>query len=134
MVLSRRMARFNKVVTHRITGLWIRRLPGWGVVCHRGRKSGRAFETQVNVFRRPGGYVVALTYGPGTDWVKNVLAAGECDLVTRHRRVHLTDPRVVHDPQLSHMPPLVRAILSLNKVTDFLYLDEAPASSAAASA
>lgn len=126
MVLSRRMARFNKVVTHRVTGLWIRRLPGWGVVCHRGRRSGRAFETQVNVFARPGGYVVALTYGPDTDWVKNVLAAGECDVVTRQHRIHLVNPRVVHDPGRTHMPLVVRTILSLNEVTDFLYLDEAP--------
>src|SRR4051794_22489140 len=117
MVLSRRMARFNKVVTHRVTGLWIRRLPGWGVVCHRGRRSGRAFETQVNLFGRPGGYVVALTYGAGSDWVKNVLAAGECDIVTRRRRVHLTNPRIVHDPGRAYMPPVVRTILSLNAVT-----------------
>lgn len=127
MVLSRRIARFNKVVTHRVTGLWIRRLPGWGVVHHRGRTSGRAFETQVNVFRRPGGYVIALTYGPGADWVKNVLAAGECDIVSRHRRIHLVHPRVVHDPARTHMPPAVRTILSLTGVTDFLYLDEVPA-------
>lgn len=129
MVLSRRMARFNKVVTHRVTGLWTRRLRGWGVVRHQGRRSGRAFETQVNVFRRPGGYVVALTYGPDADWVKNVLAAGECDLVTRQRRVHLVAPRLVHDPARTHMPPVVRTILGLTRVTDFLYLDEAPQAS-----
>ena len=29
------------------------------------------------------GYLLALTYGPDSDWVKNVLAAGGCELVTR---------------------------------------------------
>ena len=44
---------------------------------------GRLYQTPVNVFAAKDGYVFALTYGPDTDWVKNVLAAGGCELRTR---------------------------------------------------
>jgi hypothetical protein len=42
------------------------------------------------VFPAQDGYVFALTYGPDTDWVKNVLAAGGCELRTRGRAIRLT--------------------------------------------
>jgi deazaflavin-dependent oxidoreductase (nitroreductase family) len=74
-----------------------RRLPGFGVVVHRGRKSGRRFQTPVNVFETSGGYVIALTYGADSDWVKNVLAAGGCELITRGRCRQLTSPEIVRD-------------------------------------
>lgn len=51
-------------------------MPGLGVVVHQGRRSGKEYQTPVNVFAAPDGYVLALTYGADTDWVKNVLAAG----------------------------------------------------------
>ncbi|HZY27982.1 MAG TPA: nitroreductase family deazaflavin-dependent oxidoreductase [Jiangellaceae bacterium] len=103
-----------------------RRLPGFGIVQHRGRRSGRPYRTPINVFRVSGGYVAALTYGTDTDWVKNVLAAGGCELEVRRRRVRLTDPRVVHDETRHDMPLGVRRLLAVLGVTDFLYLAVAP--------
>jgi hypothetical protein len=55
------MARFNKRVTNRLTRPLAPGCRAFGVVIHRGRKSGRVYETPVNVFRAGGGYVVALT-------------------------------------------------------------------------
>ena len=75
-MLGRRMARFNRQVLNHLMRPVARYLPGFGVVIHRGRRSGRIYETPVNVFRRGDGYVVALTYGAGADWVKNVLSRG----------------------------------------------------------
>ena len=49
------------------------------------------------MFATEDGYLFALTYGPDTDWVKNVLAAGGCELRTRGRAVRLTSPRLYHD-------------------------------------
>ncbi len=66
--LPRSVARFNRRVTNRVLGPLAPRLPGFGVVVHRGRRSGRAYRTPVNVFARPGGVVVALAYGPNSDW------------------------------------------------------------------
>ncbi|OXM71885.1 MULTISPECIES: nitroreductase family deazaflavin-dependent oxidoreductase [Amycolatopsis] len=123
MVLPKRIARFNRVATNRVLGPLTKRLPGFGTIVHRGRKSGTTYRTPVNVFRADGGYVLALTYGPDTDWVRNILAAGGCEIETRGRSVRTTRPRVVHDEQRTSMPPGVRQILSVVGVTDFLFLD-----------
>jgi putative N-acetylmannosamine-6-phosphate epimerase len=46
----------------------------------------RVYQMPVNVFATEEGYVnFALTYGPDTDWVKNVLTADGCELWTRGR-------------------------------------------------
>jgi hypothetical protein len=55
------------------------------VVVHRGRRPGRRYRTPVNVFATEDGYRFALTYGPDTDWVRSVLAAGGCEQQTRGR-------------------------------------------------
>ncbi|MGN9893426.1 nitroreductase/quinone reductase family protein [Micromonospora sp. L31] len=125
MVLPRRLARFNRVVTNRVTGPLAGRLPGFGVIIHRGRRSGRVYRTPINIFRTSDGYVAALTYGV-TDWARNVLAAGSCDLEIRGRRAPLTRPRLVHDPTRRDMPPVVRQLVGMIGVTDFLYLDTVP--------
>ena len=112
----------NRVVTNRITGLFAGYVPGFGVIVHQGRRSGRHYRTPVNVFGVPGGYLVALTYGTGSDWVKNVLAGNGCVLEVRGRRVRLVDPRIVHDESRRGVPPVVRTILGLLGVSDFLHL------------
>jgi deazaflavin-dependent oxidoreductase (nitroreductase family) len=69
-------------------------LPTFAVVKHRGRKSGRSYETVVNAYRK--GSVLAILLGHGkADWVKNVLAAGEADMRLHGRDLRITDPRVV---------------------------------------
>jgi deazaflavin-dependent oxidoreductase (nitroreductase family) len=85
-------------------------LPGFGVVVHTGRKTHRPYRTPVNVFRRPGGYVIALTYGPDADWVRNVLASGGCTLETRGRTLRLTRPRLFHDERRRAVPAPLRLI------------------------
>ncbi len=69
-------------------------MPGMATVKHRGRKSGKPFETIVTAYRK--GNVLAITLGHGkTDWVKNVLAAGEADVQFGRKTVHVTNPRIV---------------------------------------
>jgi deazaflavin-dependent oxidoreductase (nitroreductase family) len=120
--LGRSVARFNTRVTNRLTVPLARRLPGFGVVLHVGRRSGRRYRTPVNVFRTPRGYVFALTYGPEAEWVKNVLAASGCELLTRGRVLRLTSPELRHDPHRRVVPAPVRLPLRLLRVTDFLEL------------
>ena len=121
-MLGRRMARFNRQVLNHLTRPLARHLPGFGVVVHHGRRSGRIYETPVNVFRRSDGYVVALTYGAGADWVRNVLAAGVCDLITHGRRMRVVVSHIQHDEQRLPAPAIVRPVLRLIDVADFLYL------------
>src|SRR5262245_48973745 len=123
--LGRRIAHVNRRFTNHLTRPFAARLPGFGIVIHTGRRSGREYRTPVNVFSELGGYVVALTYGKESDWVRNVLAAGSCDLVTSGRRVHLGDPELFHDEARSPVPRPVRPMLRLLGVSDFLRLSTA---------
>src|SRR3954469_13081340 len=54
-------------------------LPGFAIVHHRSRKSGAQYETVVNATRHGNVLAVGLMHGK-TNWVKNVLAAGETDI------------------------------------------------------
>ncbi len=114
------VAAFNLAVTNRITGPFVPWLPGFGLLTHVGRKSGRTFHTPINVFRTPGGFMIALTYGPNSQWVQNVLAADEAELVTRGTHYHLSAPAVVHDPSRQNFPLIVRIALRILGATDLL--------------
>jgi deazaflavin-dependent oxidoreductase (nitroreductase family) len=105
-----------------------RALDAWlGVIVHRGRHSGRCYQTPVNVFGAGDGYVVALTYGADTDWVKNVLAAGGCELRTRGQAIQLGSPRLFHDESRYGIRPVERQVLRLLDVADFLSSRPQPA-------
>ena len=112
----------NKAGLNRVTVRVCPFVPGFGVVVHRGRHSGRRYQTPVSVFPAKDGYVFALTYGPGADWVKNVLAAGGCELRTRGRTIKLTSPRLYHDESRPYIRPLERQFLQLTRIADFLSL------------
>jgi deazaflavin-dependent oxidoreductase (nitroreductase family) len=125
MPLPHALARFNGVVTNRITGRFAGWLPGFAIVVHRGRVSGRAYHTPVNAFRRRGGgWVLALTYGPDAQWVRNLLAEGRGGLVAGGRLHQVVGPRLVRDPRRRQVPPPVRLVLRLIAVDYFLELDE----------
>lgn len=127
MPLPKRLARFNRHVTNRVVGPMAAQLPGFAVVTHVGRRSGRVYRTPVNLFRDGERYVVALTYGADSQWVSNVLAAGAVDVETRGRRVHLVAPEVVRDAERSLVPAPVRPLLRLAGVSEFMVLRAAPA-------
>ena len=127
MPIPDRMRQVNKVALNKVTRQLAPWLPGLGVVIHLGRRSGKTYRTPVNVFPRPGNrYVLALTYGPDTDWVKNVLAAGGCELLTRGTHIELTAPQLFHDEARREIRVVERAILGLLHVYDFLELRAVP--------
>jgi deazaflavin-dependent oxidoreductase (nitroreductase family) len=80
---------FNKMVKP-----FSRFMPGMATIKHRGRTSGKQYETIVTAYRK--GDLVAVALGHGkTNWVKNVLAAGEADLHLIRSDLHLTNPRIL---------------------------------------
>ena len=119
---KRWVAAFNLAVTNRITSRFAARLPGFGILTHVGRKSGRLYRTPVNVFRVPEGFLIALTYGRESEWVKNVIAAGACQLETRGVLYQLSAPTIVHDPARRRFPLFVRTVLGLIGANDFMQL------------
>jgi len=119
---KRWVAAFNLAVTNRITSRFADRLPGFGILTHVGRKSGRVYRTPVNVFRVPEGFLIALTYGRESEWVRNVVAAGGCKLETRGVQHQLSAPTIVHDPTRRRFPIPVRVVLRLIGADDFMQL------------
>src|ERR1700746_997610 len=83
---KRWLAKINIAFTNRITSQFAGWLPGFGILTHVGRKSGKVYRTPINVFRGSNGFIVALTHSSQSEWVKNVLAGGECELKTRGRK------------------------------------------------
>jgi deazaflavin-dependent oxidoreductase (nitroreductase family) len=121
--LSRSVARFNRVVTNRLTRPLAKYLPTFGVIVHSGRRTHRMYRTPVNVFQPDDQhYVIALTYGTDVEWLKNLRANGGGELETLGRRWKLTEPRVFRDDRRAAMPRPVRLILGLTKVSDFVEL------------
>jgi len=109
-------------VVNPLTRLFAGHVPMFGIVRCRGRRSGRLFRAPVNVFRDGDDYLVALTYSSQADWVRNVLAAGGCELETGGRVIRLTDPELFVDRTRRLMPFPVRMFLGLVNVTEFLRL------------
>lgn len=123
MPLPRSVARFNRVVTNRLTRPLAKYLPAFGVIVHTGRKTHREYRTPLNVFRGDDDhYVIALTYGPNVEWLKNLQASGRGELETLGQTWTVTEPRVFHDERRAAMPPPVRVILGLTNVDDFVEL------------
>ena len=120
------IGRLNKHTINVVAKLIAPRTPGFALVIHRGRTSGRTYRTPVIVFRRGQQFVIHLTYGPNTDWVRNVRAAGGCEIITRGRRYQLGNPHLDRDETASGAPALVRFILRrVVKADEFLTLDVA---------
>ena len=123
MPLPKWLARANKVGLNRAVKHVAPRLSALGLVVHRGRKSGRLYETPVMLFRNGDRFLIALTYGgEHTDWVKNVLAAGGCELRTGSRRYKTGSPSVYVDESRSGIRPLQRQVLRMLGVAEFLSL------------
>jgi deazaflavin-dependent oxidoreductase (nitroreductase family) len=127
MALPRTLAMLNRIGANRVLRPAAPWIPGLGVVRHVGRRSGRRYSTPVTVFRTDRThYAIPLVYGRDSDWVRNVLAAGHCELRLHGRDVPVTGARLRHDETRSAAPRLARGPLAAVGVSDFLLLDRAP--------
>ena len=126
MPLPDGLARINRRITNPIMRTFAGHAPGFAIVMHRGRHTGREYRTPVNAFRSPDGFVIALTYGPDRDWVRNVVAARGCTIESRGRKHPLAQPVVRQDESALQLVPApvrlalqllgVRTVLTLNTV------------------
>jgi deazaflavin-dependent oxidoreductase (nitroreductase family) len=111
---------FTSKVFNRLSIHFAGWLPSFAILTHIGRTSGKTYRTPINVFRRGEFYVFALTYGSDVQWLKNIMVAGECQMRTRGRDIHLVEPELIVDPELRLMPPPVRFMGKFNRVTELL--------------
>lgn len=65
------------------------------VVRHRGRTSGRLYETPVGAVATDDGFVIGLVYGSRSNWLKNVLASGSATIVHEGHTYEVDRPEVV---------------------------------------
>ena len=65
------------------------------VVTHLGRMTGRSYETPVVAVQHDDGFLIALPYGPRTDWLQNVLAAGSASVRTKGATYVVDRPEVI---------------------------------------
>jgi deazaflavin-dependent oxidoreductase (nitroreductase family) len=75
------------------------------VIEHVGRKSGKTYETPVDIIETTTRMLIALPYGVRTDWLRNVLDAGNATVVTRGERIPVGRPAVVATADVAELIP-----------------------------
>ncbi len=72
-----------------------RKYSPYAILHHVGRRSGQAYATPVVAEAGPESFVIALPYGTGVDWYRNVLAAGRCTLTWNGQDYTLVEPELL---------------------------------------
>ena len=107
MIMPVRLERFQIKYVNPLLRPLSKRMPGFAVITHRGRTSGKEYDTIVTAYRKGDVLAIGLMHGK-TNWVKNVLAAGEADIRVGRKDLHLVNPRVLPagtvDPALPSVP------------------------------
>ncbi len=89
-----------------------RLVPIWGIVRHRGRRSGREYLTPIALQPTPDGLVIPLPFGADTDWCRNVRAAKGCVVRWKGEDHRMVDPVIVDATAASaFFPQPLRALL-----------------------
>jgi deazaflavin-dependent oxidoreductase (nitroreductase family) len=88
-----------------------KKLPGMSVITHTGRTSGKRYETPVTSYRKGSTLAIGLIHGK-TNWVKNVLAAGQADIRVSGSDLHLVNPRVVPAGTVDRSLPFIARVMA----------------------
>jgi deazaflavin-dependent oxidoreductase (nitroreductase family) len=120
------MPRWWGQINKRVFNPWELRRAVRPVLIHVGRRSGTQYRTPLDAHPVDGGYVFVLVYGSGSDWVRNVLAAGNArlDLDGGAETVDLTAPRLVDAGEARRvLPDTVKSPPRLLRITEYLRMD-----------
>jgi len=90
-------------------------IPIWGVVRHRGRRSGKLYSTPIAIRPTPDGFVLPLPWGEGTDWCRNLRAAGRGVVRWGDAEIEITGPEIIDTADAlpafdAFMRPIVKRI------------------------
>jgi deazaflavin-dependent oxidoreductase (nitroreductase family) len=102
-------------------------VPLIGLVRHRGRRSGTLYLAPVAVGASGTMFLIPLTFGPRSDWCRNVLASGGCEVKLRGVEYLAQDAQVVDDFSVRReldaaFGPVLRFFLSAQGIHQFLRL------------
>jgi deazaflavin-dependent oxidoreductase (nitroreductase family) len=102
-------------------------VPLIGLVRHRGRRSGTLYLAPVAIGATETVFLIPLTFGPNSDWCRNILASGECEVRLRGVEYLAQDAQIVYDlgnrTELdAAFNPVLRFFLSAQGIHQFLRL------------
>jgi len=90
-------------------------------VLHRGRRSGRAYQTPVAARRVADGFIISLAFGAQVDWHRNLEAAGGGAIRWRGRDYEVSGPEMIDaDEALSAFDPVQRLFLRLAGIDGYV--------------
>ena len=127
--IAAREPRFGGILWRlsRRTGGWFSPLAGrrwnpiFALVLHRGRRSGRAYETPVAARRVPDGFIISLAFGAQVDWHRNLEAARGGAIRWRGRDYEITGPETIDaDEALPAFDPIQRLFMRLAGIDGYI--------------
>ncbi len=95
MRVPRTVAKFNRRITNPLAVRFGRWAPLNGTLEHVGRKSGKTYQTPLNIFETADGFVIPIGYGLESHWVQNALAGGPLTVHKAGRTIPVVDARIV---------------------------------------
>lgn len=97
----------------------------YALLRHRGRTSGKLYATPVVAWPTAGGMLVPLSWGTKSDWFRNTMAAGGCELQRAGRWYRCARPALIERTTVrSYLPPMTRTVSCLFPVQQFVLLRE----------
>jgi deazaflavin-dependent oxidoreductase (nitroreductase family) len=96
-------------------------IPIWAVVRHRGRRSGKLYSTPIAIRPTADGFVLPLPWGEGTDWCRNLRAAGRGVVRWGGAEIEITNPEIIDAADaLSAFAAFMRPIVRRTGIKKFL--------------
>lgn len=93
---------------------------------HVGRRSGKQYEIPIWVWRMKDGFMIVLTYGHNTDWLRNLQAADQGSLRWHKREYVFKRPEFIEARTAeTALPPFIKFVLRLRGAHEFVKLADA---------
>ena len=90
---------------------------------HVGRHSGKRYETPIMVWRMKDGFMIVLTYGPNTDWLRNLQAADQGGLRWHKQEYVFKRPEFIDAKAARQaLPPFIKFVLGLRGAHEYVKL------------
>jgi deazaflavin-dependent oxidoreductase (nitroreductase family) len=119
MAYPRWLARINKRV---VNPRQIRK-GEYPVVTHIGRTSGTSYQTPLDAYPTETGYVLVARYGPESDWIRNIMAAGTATIRIEGEEHELDSPRLASQAEALDILVADEPPADFTKAEDFVLMD-----------